>query len=68
MRQAEPERTMVLYMDNATIHFTKLVRQVCSFFGVSIIFTSPYSPATNPIEYSFATLKQKMRGFVPKTE
>ena len=59
---------MLLYQDNATIHNTKLVEQICRFYDVSMLYTAPYSPAINPVEYLFGSLKRRLRKQAISTE
>ncbi len=68
LRQAHQSEPILLFMDNASIHNTRLVTQVCAFHGVHVLFTAPYSPAMNPIEYTFATVKAKLKQAQPRTE
>ena len=44
-------------MDNATIHHTERVEQMCRDAGVKLVYLTPYSPDLNPIEDFFAELK-----------
>lgn len=52
-----PEPESVLVMDNATIHCSKEIEEMCERAGVKQVFTAPYTPITNPIEEHFAELK-----------
>ncbi|KAJ0141514.1 Uncharacterized protein HZ326_15609 [Fusarium oxysporum f. sp. albedinis] len=52
-----PEPESVLVMDNATIHCSKEIEEMCERAGVKQVFTAPYTPVTNPIEEHFAELK-----------
>jgi hypothetical protein len=52
-----PERNSVLVMDNASIHHTAHIKQMCRDAGVKLIYLPPYSPDFNPIEEFFAELK-----------
>ena len=47
----------ILVMDNASIHTSTKVRQLCQTFGVQLEYLPPYSPDFNPIEQSFNVLK-----------
>ena len=50
-------------MDNASIHHSERVKQMCSDAGVIVVYLPPYSPDFNPIEEFFAELK----GFMKRT-
>jgi transposase len=52
-----PERNSVLVMDNASIHHSERVKQMCCDAGVKLVYLPPYSPDLNPIEEIFAELK-----------
>jgi transposase len=57
-----PERNSVLVMDNASIHHTERIRQMCHKAGVMLVYLPPYSPDLNPIEEFFAELKAFIKG------
>ena len=44
-------------MDNASIHTSAEVRQLCKECGVQLEYLPPYSPHFNPIEQTFNVLK-----------
>ncbi|KAI7977485.1 hypothetical protein EIK77_000540 [Talaromyces pinophilus] len=45
-------------MDNVSFHHSEgLEQQMCSDFGVKLLYLPPYSPDLNPIEEMFAELK-----------
>jgi len=46
----------VLLMDNASIHRSITIVQLCRKFGVQLEYLPPYSPDYNPIERSFKVL------------
>jgi transposase len=52
-----PEPKSVLVMDNATIHYTERVEEMCRDAGVKLVYLPPYSPDLNPIEEFFTELK-----------
>jgi hypothetical protein len=52
---------MIIVMDNASIHRSDLVRQLCLGQGIQLEFLPPYSPDLNPIEESFNVLKAWVR-------
>jgi transposase len=52
-----PEPKSVLVMDNASIHHTERITQMCYDAGVKLVYLPPYSPDLNPIEEFFAELK-----------
>ncbi|KAJ8108217.1 hypothetical protein OPT61_g8328 [Boeremia exigua] len=47
----------VVVVDNASIHLSQRVRDLCADFGVFLEYLPPYSPDYNPIEKSFKHLK-----------
>ncbi|KAF5256312.1 hypothetical protein FOXYS1_13215 [Fusarium oxysporum] len=52
-----PEPESVLVMDNASIHCSDEIKQMCDEAGVKLEMTAPYTPDTNPIEEYFAEMK-----------
>jgi transposase len=52
-----PEPKSVLVMDNASIHHTVRIEQMCHNAGVKLVYLLPYSPNLNPIKEFFAELK-----------
>lgn len=56
-----PEPRSVLIMDNASIHRSEKVAQMCAAAGVKLLYLPPYSPDFNPIEEFFAELKAFIR-------
>lgn len=53
----------VLLMDNASIHRSPRIRELCHAFGVQLEFLPPYSPDYNPIERSFKALKSWIKRY-----
>jgi transposase InsO family protein len=47
----------IVVMDNASIHRSDLVKQLCLTHGIQLEYLPPYSPDLNPIEESFNALK-----------
>ena len=54
---AYPGPRSVLILDNATIHKSAELRDMCEEKGVLLKFLPPYSPDYNPIENTFKDLK-----------
>jgi transposase len=52
-----PGRNSVIVLDNASIHRSVRVRELCGRAGVVLEYLPPYSPDYNPIEKSFKQLK-----------
>ncbi len=53
--------TAVILMDNASIHHIDDVENLFNFWGMEYIYTSPYSPDYNPIEYYFGWIKKRCK-------
>jgi transposase len=47
----------ILIMDNASIHKSNTLKQLCIAANVDLVFLPPYSPDFNPIEATFGDLK-----------
>ena len=58
---AYPGPRSVLIMDNASIHHSEELSELCARYGVILLYLPAYSPDMNPIEQSFAHLKAWMR-------
>mmetsp|Transcript_18039 Transcript_18039/g.44576 ORF Transcript_18039/g.44576 Transcript_18039/m.44576 type:complete len:454 (+) Transcript_18039:204-1565(+) len=53
-------RSLVI-MDNASIHCSDRVRQLIESVGACLIYTAPYSPDLNPIEWMFSVYKAGLK-------
>ena len=53
-------------MDNATFHKSEETRQLINSAGCQLLFLPPYSPDLNPIEKSWANLKNKIKKVIAK--
>ena len=58
---AFPGPRSVLVLDNARIHYSQRLRDICEVAGVHLVYLPPYSPDLNPIESSFNELKEWMK-------
>jgi transposase len=54
--EERPPRS-VLVMDNARIHCSEELQEMCNEAGVLLVYLPPYSPDYNPIEQSFNQIK-----------
>lgn len=52
---------IILFMDNARIHHNKLLKEYIMTTSAEIIYNVPYTPALNPIERIFCTIKTHMK-------
>jgi len=57
-REGRVDDKLVLMLDNASIHRTKLVKQVMDKWGVNVLFTCPTSPQGSPVERLFREIKR----------
>ena len=60
-----PERYSVIVLDNASIHRSPRVEQMCSDAGVLKINTAPFGPWKNAIEQHFGELKTFVEQYWP---
>ena len=58
----EPRSVVVL--DNASIHHDDEIVDLIESTGARVLFTAPYSPELNPIEYMFGKYKKMLQRFV----
>jgi transposase len=56
-----PQPRSVIFMDNASFHFSKRIEQMIANAGVILEYSSPYSPDLMPIEHYFGSLKNIIR-------
>jgi transposase len=59
--RGEQVKKIVVFMDNATIHCSLLLKKSMLRTGHILLFNTPYTPETNPIEYLFGHLKRNLR-------
>jgi transposase len=52
-----PAKNSVIVMDNAPIHHSESIRQLCADAGVILVYLPPYSPDYNPIEEFISEVK-----------
>jgi transposase len=55
------KKSNILLMDNARIHHALTVKDYIKNTENKIIYNVPYNPETNPIEYVFSAIKNKVR-------
>ena len=57
------EPRSVVILDNASIHHSEKVVELIESAGAYVLYTSPYSPELNPIEYMFKSYKDGLRRY-----
>lgn len=60
----ELKKGQTIIMDNAAIHKSTKTRELIENAGCKLLFLPPYSPDLNPIEHTWAHLKQKIRSLL----
>ena len=50
-------RRICIYMDNLSIHRSKITAKLLKSLRMEVVFNPPYSPWANPIEECFASVK-----------
>jgi len=50
-----------IFMDNASIHRSRISQEAINNSGLNIVYLTPYSYMCNPIEYSFSKIKFTVR-------
>lgn len=58
IKQLNLPRHSVIIMDNARIHHSKMIKEYCNENDYDILFSPPYSPWFNPIEFCFSIVKR----------
>ncbi len=54
----------IIIMDNAKIHKSEKTKELIKSVGCELRFLPPYSPDLNPIEHTWASIKQKIRSII----
>ena len=54
------KKNQIVIMDNASIHKSPKIREVIKNAGCSLVYQPPYSPDLNPIEHTWAHIKNKI--------
>lgn len=63
LHKAYPEKTLVLILDNGSIHRSKKIKRfITKHQWIKLFFLPPYSPEYNPIERFWGWLKRKIYG------
>jgi putative transposase len=58
IRDANPEKTMIIFADNSRPHKAKETLEFAEECDIKLIFLPPYSPDLNPIEYIWKSIKR----------
>lgn len=57
----------VVVLDNLAAHKSQEVRKLFWDAGIEVIYTPPYSPEWNPIEWSWSKIKNFLRGYAARS-
>ncbi|OQA82438.1 MAG: Integrase core domain protein [Microgenomates group bacterium ADurb.Bin238] len=60
VRANNPDRTMLLFLDNLRSHTAQATRQRAEELGITLVYLPPYSPDLNPIEQLWRCLKREI--------
>ena len=58
MREANPEKRIVIILDNFRTHHARKVREEAEKLNISLVYLPPYSPDLNPIENVWKSVKR----------
>ena len=61
VREHYGDKPIAYFIDNASWHKTKKVREYCDENNITLLFLPPYSPEYNPIERVWGYLKSKVK-------
>ncbi|CAH1988356.1 unnamed protein product [Acanthoscelides obtectus] len=62
LRKINPERRIILYQDNASLHIAQKTRQYLTEENVELLDHSPYSPDLSPNDFfTFPKIKNRLR-------
>lgn len=59
-RRANPNKRLVIVLDNFSSHHAMLVREYAAENGIRFAYLPPYSPDLNPIEQVWRTIKREV--------
>jgi transposase len=59
------EEHLVVIMDNASIHNSDCIEALIQGTGALLLYTAPYSPDLNPIEFMFGVYKAGLKRYTP---
>ncbi|PTD94793.1 IS630 family transposase, partial [archaeon SCG-AAA382B04] len=68
IRKANPNRKILIVLDNFGSHHAKKTRSVAKELNITLVFLPPYSPDLNPIEYIWKSIKRKLSPQLINTE
>jgi transposase len=60
-RKEEKNKILVIFLDNATMHYSQEMTLLAQKLGVYLFFNAPYSSKINLIEYVFEKIKRNIR-------
>ena len=52
---------LCIFMDNLSVHVSKVVKERMDELGIRYIYNAPYSPDFNPIENTFSVASQMIK-------
>ena len=67
IRMNNPDKPLILILDNFRSHWANKTREVAKELGISLVFLPPYSPDLNPIEFIWKSLKREISPLLIKT-
>ncbi|OFV68425.1 MAG: transposase (ISH16) [Candidatus Syntrophoarchaeum caldarius] len=67
IRERNPEKTIVIILDNFRSHWAKKTRRKARKLNIILIFLPPYSPDLNPIEQIWRIIKRVLSPLFIKT-
>ena len=67
IRERNPEKTIVIILDNFRSHWAKKTRRKARKLNIILVFLPPYSPDLNPIEQIWRIIKRVLSPLFIKT-
>ena len=58
IREVNPEKRIIIILDNFRTHHAKKVREESEKLNIQLVYLPPYSPDLNPIEYVWKSIKR----------
>jgi len=64
IREANPEKRIVIILDNFRTHHAKKVKEEAKRMNIALVYLPPYSPDLNPIEFEWKDMKKELAKFL----
>lgn len=60
IRDRNPGKRIILFLDNARAHIARKTKEFAQFLKITLVFLPTYSPKLNPIEFIWKSVRRKI--------